>query len=88
MKKLNKAQANQIANIWNTLHAGVTEETKTIALVVENSIKGYDVEVHNVGEKNRKTAFYHLESLVNICATFNCSIYIRYWDGEVYAVIY
>lgn len=71
---MKKSKAMQIANVWNELHAGSTEGTKTVAEVVELN-KDWYVEIRPTGI-NDGHAFYHIEGLATIKATFRASAFV------------
>lgn len=79
---MNKSLANQIAKLWNEIHAGYTEETKTTAQVSEDC-----VEIVPVALNDGKT-FHYVEVFADIIRAFNVSGYVTFRSGKFIARLF
>ena len=79
---MKKSLANQIAKVWNEIHAGYTEETKTTAQVSEDC-----VEIVPIG-KNDGMAFHHVEEFADIMRAFGVSGYVTFRTGKFIARLF
>ncbi len=71
---MKKSRAKQIANVWNKFQAGSTKVTMTVAEVVKLD-KDWYVEIQPTGINNGH-AFYHIDELAAIKATFRVSAFV------------
>lgn len=80
---MKKNVANQIAKLWNEQFAGITEETRTKAVVVEGRTKSdCSVEIYPDGA-NVGRSFHHNEELTDVGRTFKVSGYVTIDDGKL-----
>ena len=79
---MKKSSAKQIAKVWNELHAGNTEDTKTTAQVSEDSVEIVPT------ANNDGTAFYHAEEFADIMRAFGVSGYLTIRTGKLIARLY
>ena len=79
---MKKSLAKQIAKVWNELHAGNTEETKTTAQVSEDSVEIVPT------ANNDGTAFYHVEDFADVMRAFGVSGYVTFRTGKFVARLF
>lgn len=83
---MKKSKAIKVAKHWNDNFRGNTEETMTEA-TISGEGECCMVCIKNVGERNRKSAFYHVEELADVARTFRVSTFILLMDGEPVAYL-
>lgn len=79
---MKKSLANQIAKVWNELHAGHTAETMTTAQVSEDSVEIVPTATSD------GMAFHYVEDFADIMRAFNVSGYITFRAGKFVARLF
>ena len=79
---MKKSLANQIAKVWNEIHAGHTAETMTTAQVSEDCVEIAPAAL------NDGMAFHHVEELADIMRAFNVNGYVTFRTGKFIARLF
>lgn len=79
---MEKKLANQIAKVWNEIHAGHTAETMTTAQVSEDCVEIVPTAT------NDGMAFHHVEEFADIMRAFNVSGYVTFRTGKFIARLF